>query len=94
MTAAERDRDALAARRRRAALTLHPDRGGDVEEFVRVMRALEERPRSVGRPSGVTVVRTARGRQQRLRVAGRDATLALRGMLPRSVPGARRYAQL
>lgn len=88
------DRDELAVRRRRAALALHPDRGGDVEEFVRVMRALEVRPATVGRTSGVTVVRTARGRQQRLRVAGRDASLALRGMLPRSVPGARRYAQI
>lgn len=88
------DHDELAVRRRRAALALHPDRGGDAEEFVRVMRALEERPSSVGRTAGVTVVRTVRGRRQRLRVAGRDASLALRGLLPRSVPGARRYAQI
>ena len=86
--------DDLAARRRRAALALHPDRGGDADAFVRVMRALEERPSSVGRPAAVTVVPTARGRRQRLGAAGRDASLAVRGLLPRRVPGARRYAQI
>jgi hypothetical protein len=76
----------LRAERRAVARRLHPDLGGDAEEFARAMAALD-RAAVVHRPSRPVVVRSRRGRV-------RAAARRVRTRLPARWPGARRYGSL
>lgn len=91
-------RDPQRSARLAAARRLHPDLGGDAEEFVRVMDALSRRPAPVGtasRAAAPVVVVTPRRRvQRRVGAAGRSLADDVRARLPRSFPGARRYGHL
>jgi len=92
-TAAAPARTAEHTRARRAvALRLHPDRGGDQDEFVEALRRVDE-AYAVRPPDGVPVHihRTTRARVLR---ALRDALAGLQRSLPRSCPGSRRYGHL
>lgn len=88
--------------RRRVALAHHPDRGGDAGELTARLDDADRRYRA-GRHRGRAglerpVVGGATGRCRRvLRLAGRQVrrnARRVRGALPRSLPGARRYIDL
>lgn len=78
--------DDRAARAVRRALIRehHPDRGGDVDTFVRLLDRLDVAETATGDPA------RSRGRSRRMRV--RRLARAARTALPRRLPGARRYA--
>ncbi|MDT9593504.1 hypothetical protein RDV89_10535 [Nocardioides zeae] len=93
----------LRRARRAAAMLHHPDRGGDVDAFVRVMAALDPHappgtPDPAEPPAAVRVDATATPRWRRVltrtRRRGRDAVALVRRRLPRSAPGSRRYYDL
>lgn len=93
------ERDASAAARRAVARRLHPDLGGDPQEYVAAMAALDRRyPRE---PHGehhtadgvVNVVARHRIRSA-MGVTARKTVACVRGVLPRGWPGARRYGRL
>ena len=81
--------DDRAARAVRRALIRehHPDRGGDVDTFVRLLDRLDAAHAAAGDPAR-TLGRSRRLRVRRLRCLARAARTAL----PRRLPGARRYA--
>ena len=81
--------DERAARAVRRALIRehHPDRGGDVDTFVRLLDRLDAADAAAGDPAR-TLGRSRRIRVRRLRSLARAARTAL----PRRLPGARRYA--
>ncbi|QIG42157.1 hypothetical protein G5V58_04690 [Nocardioides anomalus] len=80
----------LRAARRAVARRLHPDLGGDAEEFARAMAALDRAERPGPAAVGPVAVRS---RWTRARAAARGAR-GLRTRLPASWPGARRYGSL
>lgn len=82
------------AERRRILRELHPDRGGDTEAYLAAMSAM---PARCDEWAGVAVPSTTRASAtmaQVLRRRWRQACAAARVRVPRSWPGARRYAQL
>ncbi len=85
-----------AAARRRAACRLHPDRGGDPDEFVRALAEIDAaRVRAEQRiePLRHSWLRALRSRHA-LRRRVLTAVNRVRSALPRSAPGARRFSQL
>lgn len=93
------ERDAYASAQRAVARRLHPDLGGDPQQYVAAMAELE-RPYPMapgkkphGTPGRVHVVARHRVRTA-VRVNTRLAVAALRGAVPRGWPGARRYWRL
>lgn len=98
---------AWRAERRRAARAHHPDLGGDAQEYLRVIAAIDARYGLCvdpgGRPPGaahahtttgtdpVTTIRRALRRWAR---RTRRLTRTLPTRLPRTFPGARRYTTL
>lgn len=88
--------------RRRAARTHHPDVGGDLDQYLRVVSEIDARlgpsdrpPARAGATTTVSGRRTAMRR--RLRTATREAhrlSRRVRSRLPRGVPGARRWTEL
>lgn len=97
MTDTERHTRSL---RRAAAKRHHPDLGGDVGEFIRVMQGLAGDgaapgavPASAGTPLTVSV--STRSRVARaVRATSKTVLATVRRRLPRSVPGSRRYGHL
>lgn len=96
---------ARKAARRAAARRLHPDLGGDAEEFARVMATFDDRRGSLPRAAGAeaptpVVVRPvlvrSRGRRTRQALASTRRGLVRRAQqqLPSGFPGARRYGVL
>ncbi|RYV50840.1 hypothetical protein [Pengzhenrongella frigida] len=98
---------AWRAERRHAARSHHPDLGGDAQEYLRVIAAIDARYGLCvdpgGRPSGRTYARAAaeadlltaaRRTVRRWARRARRLTRTLRTRLPRSIPGARRYIEL
>lgn len=83
----------IRAEQRRIARECHPDAGGDPQDFVARMARLTElsRPTELTQPHARPSA-TRRRFVTRRRV--RSAVRALRGRLPRGVPGARRYIDL
>lgn len=84
---------------RRALLRWHhPDLGGDPDEFVRLLAALDRDPAPAGAAAGPDAGPTTVLTHRPLRSAWRRRTrlLALRVStgLPRRLPGARRYGRL
>lgn len=77
------------AERRAVARRLHPDRGGDVEQYLAALAEVDRRHDDAVRPRPRTTTR-------RRSVKRRIDLLALhaRTRLPRGVPGARRYGRL
>ncbi|WP_299569330.1 hypothetical protein [uncultured Williamsia sp.] len=89
-----------AARRRALIRRHHPDVGGDAEVLAAELDALDREfaqrravvpPRVVANPP--LRVRPT-GRVRRLRRSATRAITRLRGRLPRSVPGSRRYFEI
>lgn len=98
--------DEYAAAQRSVARRLHPDLGGDPQEYLAAMAALdrayaqsvgtdrEHSGAAEGRASGlVHVVHRARVRSL-LRTRTRRALRTVKSVLPRSVGGAHRYGRL
>ncbi|MCL8252488.1 hypothetical protein AERO_13940 [Aeromicrobium fastidiosum] len=86
--------DRLAAHRaaRRAAIKQHhPDRGGSSDEL---RRALDRLDASLGRTSQITPIRPDARSEARVDGVLRTAIHRLRRLLPRRLPGSRRYIQL
>lgn len=83
------------AERRALLRRHHPDLGGDPEEFVRLLAALDEAaaPAAAGVTGAATLVA---GRPRRAAWRRRTRLLARRVStgLPRRLPGTRRYGQL
>ncbi|WP_265442488.1 hypothetical protein [Flexivirga meconopsidis] len=93
--------DVWSAERRRVARRLHPDLGGDPDDYIAAMQALEQRrAAAMGAlhhgAAGMTVAHTTTGARAVRLVAGRarSVTTAVRRRIPRGWPGARRYGQL
>lgn len=97
MSSGPRDPRQRAVWRRERALVarrLHPDRGGDADALIEALAEVDARYAAplVTSPAGAwvgmrrTVTRQMRRSQRGLR--------ALRGRLPRRLPGARRYIDL
>ncbi|NNG38519.1 hypothetical protein HJ588_04415 [Flexivirga sp. ID2601S] len=92
--------DVWSAERRRVARRLHPDLGGDPDDYIAAMQALEQRRAAamgvLHGAEGMTVVHTTAGSRAVRAVTGRarSVTTAVRRHLPRGWPGARRYGQL
>lgn len=86
MTLADDAAQRRARARREVARRLHPDLGGDPDEFIRAMRDIDGPPAPPPPHPPVTVFRTGvrRWRSPRRR----------RTSLPGWVPGVRRYTQL
>lgn len=84
----------LRAARRAVARRYHPDRGGDVESYLRALSQLDTLARSAAVGATPVLRRGARGRLQsgrrRLSLLVRHA----RSRMPRGWPGAKRFAQL
>lgn len=88
--------------RRRAARAHHPDVGGDLDEYLRVVGEIDARLGPVDRlPAVAGVTTTVSGRRvsvrRRLRTVRRRTrglSRAVRSRLPRGVPGARRWSEL
>jgi hypothetical protein len=99
-------RVAWRAERRRAARDHHPDVGGDTQEYLRVITAIDARYGVCVDPGGAprhTRARTTTrvGRLTATRRAAhrwvhrtRRLTRTLQTRIPRSMPGARRYTAL
>jgi len=100
-------RVAWRADRRRAARIHHPDVGGDAQEYLRVIAAIDAQyglcADPGGDPPGPTTARTTTrsGRSSTTRRTvrrwvrrTRRLTRTLQTWLPRSIPGARRYTEL
>ncbi|MDQ2851379.1 MAG: hypothetical protein M3Y49_11715 [Actinomycetota bacterium] len=97
-------RDGYVAAQRAVARRLHPDLGGDPQQYVAAMAALDGEYRDrqhAGVPTsgpyttrGVVQVVARHRVRSTLRVTARQAVACVRGVLPRGWPGARRYAQL
>lgn len=94
---------ALRARRRAAVRRHHPDHGGDLDTFLRVMADLDREAALLATPGAgsaapLQVVVTGAGPVRRagrtVARAGREAVEVVRTRLPRGVPGARRYGRL
>lgn len=80
--------------RRRVAREHHPDRGGSVDTYLRLLRQVDEA--HTASPSGrvPTIRRTASGRVSGwLRRVG-AGTRRLRSFLPTQLPGSRRFGSL
>ena len=84
--------------RRRAARAHHPDLGGDVDAFIAAMAATgpgSHPPYDGADQPRVEVVRTTRGRLALVVHRHRRLVVTqLRGRLPRSFPGSRRFGRL
>ena len=94
--------------RRATARQLHPDLGGDPDDFDRAMRALEaagppppagpRHRRSAGGSATnpvATIRTTPRSRAvRRITASGRQLVHTIRTRIPRSLPGSRRYGHL
>jgi len=88
--------------RRRAARTHHPDVGGDLDQYLRVVSEIDARLGPSNRPPArADATTTVSGRRtamrRRLRTATREAhrlSRRVRSRLPRGVPGARRWTEL
>ncbi|MGJ7440736.1 hypothetical protein [Aquipuribacter sp. MA13-6] len=78
--------------RRAVARRLHPDLGGDVEQYLAALAEVDRRhgPAPAGHPGPAS----RRSRRSGLRRRMNRAVRAARRRLPRHVPGARRYARL
>ncbi len=97
-------RDAYAAAQRDIARRLHPDLGGDPQQYVAAMAALDGEYRdqeSLRAPdqeqrggSGVVHVVARRRVRSAVRSRARRTVASVRGALPRGLPGARRYGRL
>ena len=89
------DRPPSAAARRALLRRHHPDVGGDPAEFVRVLAALDRAP-GPDHENRVVVTTTSTGRLGggRWRRRGRRTLTRVRTVLPRRLPGARRYGQI
>lgn len=94
-----REIDTRAARRaaeRATARRLHPDLGGDPEEYIAAMNRLAEKydapPKSQDGGSFEGFVHARRWSRLRRRV--RRATRGARAAVPSGWPGARKYGQL
>ncbi|MGV8965765.1 MAG: hypothetical protein ACOH2F_05755 [Cellulomonas sp.] len=98
---------AWRAERRRAARNHHPDVGGDTQEYLRVIAAIDSRYGLCVDPGGGTptparvITTTPVGRLITTRRAFRRGVRCTRRLirtiqtrLPRSIPGARRYTSL
>lgn len=90
-----------ARQRRRAAAEHHPDRGGDTDDYLAALAAVDrafgvhdrsaaEREPSSRSATQVHVMRTWRGSRMRLARRTRRAVGIVRHRLPRTFPGARR----
>jgi len=96
------DRAAWQRARRAVARRHHPDLGGDLATYLRLLAEVDRRHgfthRAGSRPAHVTLDRRRRALVRRsLRARVQDVhrlVRALRGRLPRGVPGRRRYTSL
>ena len=80
------------AERRALLRRHHPDLGGDPDEFVRLLAALDEAERAPG--AATTTVRTHRARRAGWRRRPRLVVRRVSTALPRRLPGTRRYGRL
>lgn len=88
--------------RRRAARAHHPDVGGDLDEYLRVVGEIDARLGPAGRPTAAAGVTTTvsgrrvsvRRRLRTVRRRTRGLSREVRSRLPRGVPGARRWSEL
>jgi hypothetical protein len=90
----DRPDDRLTAHRsaRRAAIRQHhPDRGGSSDEL---RAALDRVERSLGHTSHITPIPPGRGTEASPDGLLRTAIRRIRRILPRRLPGSRRYIQL
>ena len=99
---------AWRSERRAAARLHHPDVGGDTQEYLRVIAAIDTQyglgaaaseASPLARAAGRAPLRTGRLTRARRRAGrafrrARQLTQKIRARLPRRVPGARRYTQL
>ena len=98
---------AWRAERRRAARSHHPDLGGDAQEYLRVIAAIDAKYGLCVDPGGSSpgpthartttradLVTTIRRTVRRWARRARRLTRTLPTGLPRSIPGARRYTTL
>ncbi|MBO1768336.1 hypothetical protein [Allobranchiibius sp. GilTou38] len=88
-----------AAARRAVARRLHPDLGGDSQEYVAAMAELDHRlgvtaaaPHAAGQGPVPDIVR--HGRLSSVRGNTRRAARTMRRILPSGWPGSRRYGRL
>jgi hypothetical protein len=90
--------DGYILARREAIRRFHPDRGGDAAALVEALHRIDRQyGRTAPLAGELAVVHVRRRGISRLRRRAnrrRTAVRRLRGALPRSFPGARRYAQL
>lgn len=92
-------RGTYAAAQRAVARRLHPDLGGDPQQYVAAMARLDRQYPTAqdvephGAPGGVNVVNRHRVRSV-VGASTRQVMAAVRGALPRGWPGARRYGRL
>lgn len=84
------------AERRALLRRHHPDLGGDPDEFVRLLAALDRDAASPGGTggTGATTVLTHRPLRSAWRRRTRLLALRVSTGLPRRLPGARRYGRL
>lgn len=93
------ERDAYVDAQRAVARRLHPDLGGDPHQYVAAMAALEQQHTEVGphenRTADALVYVVTRHRvRSAVRSRARRTVASVRGVLPRGLPGARRYGRL
>lgn len=93
------ERDAYVAARRAVARRLHPDLGGDPQEYLAAMATLDRQypgaPDTEQRTAEGAVQVVARHRVRAVvRVKTRQVVASVRGALPGRWPGARRYGRL